>query len=188
MSFSEQSNSNTSSKCQKIDGTVFTSVLDSMGNYSYISLWFVEIKALQRPLSPAHQGTKLKPSFYLFWVSLWPIVCTCVPMHTHTVTYTDSQTQGILSEVDPYQVLCQSPEAMRYLVLRICLNTLSSLFGSTDWNTTLKWVQIIHLCDKLRRFILSGIQTQKKRDLSLAECLVGHFPCCIRECMHCMTK
>lgn len=26
------------------------------------------LRSLQRPLSPAHQGTKLEPSLYLFWI------------------------------------------------------------------------------------------------------------------------
>lgn len=118
------------------DGMSFTSVLNSMGNHCYKLLWSAEIKALQRPLSPAHQGTKLKPSLYLFWIWLAHAHNT----HRHTSTHTHSHTQtlehkGILSEVDPYQVLCQSPGAMRYLVPRICLNTWASLFGSTDSHT-----------------------------------------------------
>lgn len=43
--------------------------------------------------------------------------------------------EGILSEVDPYQVLCQNPGAVRYLVPRIRLNTSASLFGTSGSET-----------------------------------------------------
>ena len=116
----------------------FTSVPGSLENYSSITLWSTEIKALGRPWSPAHQGTKLKPSFFLSWASLWPTVCTCMPTHTHTHTQSQIlQHKGIPSEVDPYRVPCQSPGAMRYLVPRICLNILASLFGSAECETQL---------------------------------------------------
>ena len=60
---------------------------------------------------------------------LYAHACLCTHRHTHAQTQT-LKLKGILSEVDPYQILCQSPWAMRYLVPTICLNTLASLFGS----------------------------------------------------------
>lgn len=102
-----------------------------------------------------------------------------MPTHTHTHTQSHTQTlkkKGILSEVDPYQVLCQSPGAMRYLVPRICLNTLASLFGSTDSqtqpSTERRLFTYVVNCAAL---FLSGTQTEKKGELSWAECPVGRF-------------
>lgn len=101
-------------------------------------------------------------------------------MPTHTQSHTQTlKHKGILSEVDPYQVLCQSPGAMRYLVPRICLNTLASLFGSTDSQT-----QPSNEC-RLFTYVVncaalfpSGTQTEKGRaQPSRVSCWSLHLLC-----------